>query len=322
MAIESAAGSGLIQKTDFLFSFCREKQPGEGEDSIAYALNECRAMLAVFDGCGGSGAGRYPGLKGKTGAYLAARAACAAWMDWFETLGPAGEPDQELLRQRLMDYLRRCEENGGEDSGSKLLGTMSRRLPTTAAVALCSPGRSGIDVTLQWAGDSRIYLLDGEGLAQLTEDDLGGLDAMQNLSADAPLTNAISLSRDFSIHSARLTMGRPGLLFAATDGCYGYFSTPMEFEHLLLSTLQSAPNIRAWEQSLADAIGKAAGDDSSISGAAFSFGSFDNVKRQLARRCDVVYRTYIYGLESCSREEKQQLWEHYKPHYERLLCRP
>ena len=297
MAIESAAGSGLIRKTDFLFSFCREKQPGEGEDSIAYALNECRAMLAVFDGCGGSGAGRYPGLKGKTGAYLAARAACAAWMDWFETLGPAGEPDQELLRQRLMDYLRRCEENGGEDSGSKLLGTMSRRLPTTAAVALCSPGRSGIDVTLQWAGDSRIYLL-------------------------APLTNAISLSRDFSIHSARLTMGRPGLLFAATDGCYGYFSTPMEFEHLLLSTLQSAPNIRAWEQSLADAIGKAAGDDYSISGAAFSFGSFDNVKRQLARRCDVVYRTYIYGLESCSREEKQQLWEHYKPHYERLLCRP
>ena len=96
----------------------------------------------------------------------------------------------------------------------------------------------------------------------------------------------------------------------------------MEFEHLLLSTLQSAPNIRAWEQSLADAIGKAAGDDYSISGAAFSFGSFDNVKRQLARRCDVVYRTYIYGLESCSREEKQQLWEHYKPHYERLLCRP
>ena len=184
MAIESAAGSGLIRKTDFLFSFCREKRPGEGEDSIAYALNECRAMLGVFDGCGGSGAGRYPGLKGKTGAYLAARAACAAWMDWFETLGPAGEPDQELLRQRLMDYLRRCEENGGEDSGSKLLGTMSRRLPTTAAVALCSPGRSGIDVTLQWAGDSRIYLLDGEGLAQLTEDDPESADPLGRLAAE------------------------------------------------------------------------------------------------------------------------------------------
>jgi serine/threonine protein phosphatase PrpC len=322
MAIESVAGAGLIRRTDFLFSFCREKMPGEGEDSLVYALNECRAMLGVFDGCGGSGAGRYPGLKGKTGAYLAARAACAAWMDWFEAMGPDAEPDPEALREKLTAYLRRCEENGGEDSGSKLLGSMSRKLPTTAAVALCSPARSGIDVLLQWAGDSRVYLLDGDGLAQLTQDDLGGLDAMQNLSADAPLTNAISLSRDFSIHSARLTMGRPGLLFAATDGCFGYFSTPMEFEHLLLSSLQSAPNIQAREKSLADAIGQTAGDDYTISGAAFNFGSFDNMKRQLARRCDLVYRTYIYGLESCSREEKQQLWEHYKPHYERLLCRP
>ena len=45
------------------------------------------------------------------------------------------------------------------------------------------------------------------------------------------------------------------------------------------------------------------------------------LKRQLAGRARLLYRTYIYGLDGCSKEEKQQLWEHYKPNYERLLCR-
>ncbi len=321
MAAESGSETGLIRKADFLLSFCREKVPDSGEDSLAYGLNESWAMLGVFDGCGGSGAACYPALGGKTGAYLASRAACGAWMDWFERLGVGQEPSLEELRQRVLDYLKRCEEQGGEDGSSQLMGRMARKFPTTAAAALCRSGRRGIDVQLHWAGDSRVYLLDSDGLAQLTEDDLGGIDAMENLSEDAVLTNAICLSRDFTIHTARLSMGRPGLLFAATDGCFGYFSTPMEFEYLLLRTLRKAPNVQSWEQSLAEAIGEVAGDDYSISGIAFNFGSFDNVKRQLAHRTELVYRTYIYGLESCSKEEKQQLWEHYRDHYYRLLCR-
>ena len=32
--------------------------------------------------------------------------------------------------------------------------------------------------------------------------------------------------------------------------------------------------------------------------------------------------TYIHGLDACSDEEKQQLWEHYKARYLRHLCRP
>lgn len=321
MANRAAAGNGLMEITDFLFSFCGEKKPDNGEDSFVYALNEKRALVGVFDGCGGSGASQYAAAKGKTGAYLASRATSAAWMEWFELLEDGREPDPEELKSLILRNLKLCEANAGEDSGSKLLGRMSKKLPTTAAAALCRPGRGYVDVLLHWAGDSRVYLLDAKGLAQLTEDDLGGIDAMRNLSEDGVLTNVISLTRNFDIHSARLSLSGPTLLFASTDGCFGYLSTPMEFEYLLLQTLQNASSPEEWEKALFKRIGDIAGDDYTISGISLYAGSFDNLKRQLAARSSQVYRDYIRGLDSCSREEKFQLWEHYKDNYHRLLSR-
>ena len=323
MASKSEEKNNMIGTVDFLFSFCGEKKPGNGEDSVLYSLNMSQALVGVFDGCGGSGASQYGGLQNKTGAYVASRAASAAYRDWFDSLEPGKEPHPQEIKARILEYLRLCESKGGSGGGSKLMGRMSKKLPTTAAVAIARPARGGLaDVQLHWAGDSRVYLLDGQGLAQLTEDDLGGIDAMRNLSEDGVLTNAINLTTDFSIHSARITVGRPCLLFASTDGCFGYLSTPMEFEYLLLSTLQAAPNAAAWEKALEQAVGETAGDDYTVSGMALGFGSFDNLKRQLAGRTGELYRNYIRGLESCTKEEKQQLWEHYKDHYHRYLCRP
>ena len=321
METEISASGGLIRKTDFLFSLSekRKDRKDDNEDSFVYSLNEERCLLGVFDGCGGSGAARYPAMKGKTGAFLASRTASAAWIDWFGSLPRNVEPDTQALQEQVLLWLRRCEEGAGEREDTEK--SRQSRLPTTAAAAVCSLGRGGVDVLLQWAGDSRVYLLDSEGLGQLTEDDVGGLDAMENLTAKARLTNALRLGKDVKIHTGRLTMGRPGLLFAASDGCFGCFSTPMEFEHLLLSTLLRSPNAQSWEQEMRKELGKVSKDDFTLCGAAFGFGSFDAIKRQLARRSDALYRTYIYGLEECSPEEKLQLWQHYKSHYQRLLCR-
>ncbi len=297
--------------TGFLFSVCGEKKPDNGEDSFVYALNESRAMVGVLDG--GPGAGQSPALKGKSGGYLASRAAAAAYLHWFEALQPGQENGAEDVKERLRQYLRLCREQAGAD--------FAGRLSASGAAAICRPARGGADVQLQWAGDSRVYLLDGAGLAQLTEDDMGGLDAMQRQSQDKAPTNVIRLNGDFSIHTARLTVNRPCLLFAATGGCFGQLSTPMEFEYLLLSTLQNAPNAESWEKNLAESIGKGAEDDYSLCGIALNAGSFDELKRQLAGRTSQLYRTYIRGLDACTAEEKLQLWEHYKAHYHRLLCR-
>ena len=258
-------------------------------------------------------AGEIPALKGKSGGYLASRAAAAAYLHWFEALQPGQESDPDDVKERVRTYLKLCREQAGPG--------FSGRLPTTGAAAICSPARGGADVQLHWAGDSRVYLLDGAGLAQLTEDDPGGIDAMQSLSGERRTANRMRGDRNFTIHTARLTMNRPGLLFAATDGCFRHLGTPMEFEYLLLSTLQSSPNAESWESGLSEALGKTAEDDCSISGIALNAGSFDELKRQLAGRSSLVYRTYIRGLDACTEEEKQQLWEYYRDHYQRLLCR-
>ena len=318
MATRTENTNGLIGLTGFFFNVFGEKTPDNGEDGFVYALNESRSMVAVFDGCGGPGGDRYEALKGKTGAYLASRAAAAAYLRWFEDLEPGRESDTGELKDLLRRCLKRCLDHGGENRGGQLPWG---RLPTTAAAAICSVTRGGVDVQLQWAGDSRVYLLDSEGLAQLTEDDPGGVDAMQSLTADRVPDNVIRLGRDYTIHSARLSMGRPGLLFAATKGCFRHLTTPMEFEYLLLSTLQAAPNAESWERNLSESLEKLEKDDCCISGLALNTGSFDELKRQLAGRSSQVYRTYIRGLDACTEEEKLQLWEHYKDHYHRLLCR-
>ena len=311
-----------METISFLFSVSGERKPGEGEDSFVYSVNRSQALLGVFDGCGGSGAERYGKLQNKTGAYLAARTASAAYRDWFEKLDPEREPDADELKSRLVRYLEFCQKQAGE-SGGRIPGRTYKTLPTTAAVALFRPSSGRVaDIRLQWAGDSRVYLLDGAGLAQLTEDDLGGQDAMECLYQERPLSNSVNLTREFTVHAARLTMGRPGLLFAATDGCFRYLSTPMEFEYLLLHSLQSAASPAAWEESLTREIGKVSRDDFTLVGAALGLAGFDDLKRQLAGRTSQVYRTYRNGLEACSEEEKQQLWDHYKNHYYRHLCRP
>ena len=301
----------MMGRTGFFFCLCGEKEPENGEDSFVYALNESRAMVGVFDG--GSGAGQSPALKGKSGGYLASRTAAAAYLHWFEGLQPGQESGAEDVKERLLRYLRLCREQAGAD--------FAGRLSTTGAAAICRPVRGGVDVQLHWAGDSRVYLLDSAGLAQLTEDDPGGLDAMQKLTRDRAPVNEIRLNGDFGIHTARLTVNRSCLLFAATEGCFGKLSTPMEFEYLRLSALQNAPNAQSWEKNLDESIGKTAEDDCSLSGIALNAGSFDELKRQLAGRTSQMYRTYIRGLDACTAEEKQQLWEHYKEHYHRLLCR-
>ncbi len=321
MAEETAPKKNMIGMADFLFSFCGEREPGNGEDSYAFALHENGALVGIFDGCGGSGAARYPGVQNRTGAYLASRATSAAWLHWFEGLEPEGEISVDDLKLQLLRNLRLCEKQGGESSGG-LPGSRAKRLPTTAAAAVCRPCRGGLEVQLQWAGDSRVYWLDEDGLAQLTEDDLGGVDAMQELAEDRPLANAITLSRAFQIHSARRKFTRPGLLFAASDGCFGYLSTPMEFEYLLLQSLRESACAAEWERRMMEAVARVSGDDYTLCGISLGYGSFEELKSRLQRRTKLMERVYINGLDACTAEEKQQLWERYRENYYRLLCRP
>ena len=300
----------MLSTVGFLFSALREREKDLSQVSYLYELDVAGALLGVFDGSGGDAA--FPGLQGRSGGYLAARAACGAYIDRF---GGGAEPSQDApdMKTLLQRYLRICKERGaGEDTDPRSLGC-------SAAVALCRSARAGVDVQLQWVGSARAYLLDEEGLKQLTRDDRGDMDAMEALLSSAAPTRRISLDRDFPLHTARLSVNRPGLLFVATDGCLAGMSAPMELEDRILRSLMTAPSPAAFEETLAESLGTEE-TELALSGACLGFESFDGLKRRMAGRARQLRRDYIEGLEACSTEEKRLLWARYREGYQRLLC--
>lgn len=336
---ENGESTDMISLISYCASLTVEKKRDNGEDCETHSINKDAAYWGVFDGCGGAGSQQCPKFFGKTEAYIASRVVGEAFQNWFESSNPVAGWDVRALKNLVLGNLKECEELVGEKS--LLVGGIKKKFPTTAAAGICYPGKKTIEVDLYWAGDSRVYLLTPQGLAQLTEDDLGGIDAMQNLTDDGVLTNVINLSTDFSIHTGHISLDRPGFIFAATDGCFGYLSTPMEFEFLLLETMltsdcvssdcsgvsdnrRNSPaeeNRLGWQEKLCEEIGKIAGDDYTISGYAIGFGSFDEMKRAYIERANILYSQFITGLNGKSYEEKYALWQRYKNNYYRFICR-
>ena len=322
----------LLDLIDCCISLTVEKKRDCGEDSEKHSFNIDEAFFGVFDGCGGAGAQPCPKCRGKTEAYIASRVVADSFQEWFENREESTVRDADTLKELVVGYLNECNKQVGEKS--LLVGGIKKKFPTTAAAGICRPGTDSVEVDFYWAGDSRVYLLNDQGLAQLTEDDLGGIDAMEKLTDDGVLTNVISLSKDFTIHTGHISMDRPGIVFAATDGCFGYLSTPMEFEFLLLKTMLEADCIslssdndtkaggrkKGWQEKITEVIGKIAGDDYTLSGYAIGFGSFEEMKKRFVPRANYLYSNYIAGLENKSYEEKITLWEKYRSDYYRLLC--
>ncbi len=335
MAVKKGKGRKVdMQKAiDFTLTVLVEKKPDNGEDSaVLSAQRKDAAFFGVFDGCGGSGAKTCAKYFNKTEAYIASRITADAFHQWFE----AGDPEKGWpvndLRARLIQYLEEARDLAGEKSF--LIGGIRKDFPTTAAAAICQPGDRTIEADLYWAGDSRLYLLDKDGLAQLTEDDLGGIDAMENLTSDGVLTNVINLSTDFTIHQAHVSLTQAGLIFAASDGCFGYYSTPMEFEYVLLETMLNSDSVsggnkesegkesKSWESKLTDRMGAVAGDDFTLYGLSFGYGSYENMKKAFYPRANELYNNFIKDIEQRTYEEKLAMWQSYSPNYNRLLCRP
>lgn len=304
---------------DCVFRAVQEKIPENGEDSFCFEIVEDSILLGTFDGCGGSGAKKYDAYRQKTGAYIGARAVAGAVQSWFRAQAASKERgnDGSSLKAYILKSLSVCKDNCGNQGKSLLRGSITKEFPTTAAIACCTRLPKEISVECYWAGDSRVYLLDEDGLAQLTVDDLDGLDAFENISGDGVLKNVISASKDFTLRYGRLTREKPFLVFSATDGCFGYIPSPMEFEALLLDTLLEADSMAAFEAHLREELCQIAEDDFSLVGAAFGYGTFDSMKASLAQRRNVLLKTYISRISRTDPDSRKRLWDRYKQDYYR-----
>lgn len=316
--------SGFLNYADCIIECCQEKIKQNGEDSYYTSLYDNAGIVSVFDGCGGSGAKKYQKFQNKTGAYMSSRVVAGATKDWFaESFGtPEYQNAPALsLKKKIKEYLSICKEVG--DEASALKGLLAKDFPTTASIIIATTKNGiNIDVLCLSVGDSRCYMLSSDGLMQLTEDDLGNVDAMDNLTTDAVLTNVITTSKDFEIHQKRLKVKSPCILFTATDGCFGYLSTPMEFEYLLINTLLEAQSVVDLENKLKTNLIQLSGDDFSFTGLSIGFGSFQAMQNSFRPRADHLRVAYISKIKDATLDEKKNLWRVYKSHYELFLHNP
>lgn len=303
----------ILEWVDCWSNVYQEKIKDQGEDAFVRSLNSRALLVGVFDGCGGAGAKRYPKLQDKTGAYVASRMISGTVRDWFQAACFRGDDfSAQELKDLMRENLTMCYQVGGE--ASRFVSSMVKSFPTTAAFAVCSLREGKIQVDCFWAGDSRVYLLNADGLTQLSRDDLTVPDAMDNLYEDGVMTNMISQSRDFTLHHGYTVIDQPGIVFAATDGCFGYLPTPMDFEYMLVSLLAGSESMDQWEKLLHSAIGTVAGDDYSLSAVVLGYGSFRALQEFASGRAKFLRENYTDSSQR-ERQEKYDLWSTYKPGY-------
>ena len=289
-----------------IFAVNGEMVKDNGEDSFYYGVDANRTIVAAFDGCGGIGSRRYGNFSGKTGAYVASRAVCGGVKAWFEAR------DDQPVKAYIERALKVCGKYA--DKEGRLMGSLGKSFPTTAAIIETVGNTDAVVSKCYWAGDSRCYMLDDLGLHQLSLDDIDGEDAFSNISGDGVLTNVINASTGFEIHEKRLCFKRPCVLIAASDGCFGYLNSPLDFEYMLLDTLMKASSPGDWKKKLDTEIRGYTGDDYTLCVAVYAQDSFQKFKKSMGNRYENLYREYIATDESA--EDK---WSRYKNAYSMYL---
>lgn len=317
-----------IQKSSFIDIFDTMQVIGQairkdqGEDCFYCAMSEQSAVVSVCDGCGGLGARKYDSFAGHTGAYIASRIVSGALHDWYHQNYRECWSDPLQLATSMDKYIRQaykvCEPYVVEKLNIK--GSMIRKLPTTLALAYAEQDRDVIRIHILWAGDSRVYMLDSNGLAQLSKDDTDVEDALENLTCDGVMTNVLSADGKYNINYRTISLNHPAIIFAATDGCFGYIPSPMKFEHVIVRSLVDSNSPEAFKAELRNQFVDYAGDDFSFGMMSFGYGSYENTRRAYIDRLNYLEHVYKDAYdEDCDNECIQCLWKDYKQVYERYL---
>ena len=318
-------GDSLVSYTDLFFVVGGEMKPQNGEDSYAFSINDSHALLSVFDGCGGIGSRKYEMYGGKTGAYLASHFCSVLILDWFKNFCQKGKnldsaylPEVcEELKGEFTQCLDKLKSKAG---GIGIRGSLTRDFPTTTSTVIINKEKGYLKANYIWAGDSRGYLLLEDGMVQVTRDDIYGEDdAYANLSDDGRLENMICADGRFVLNSRSVVCPSRAIVVTATDGCFGYFYTPMEFEYMILSTLAEARTPKEWKEKLDAYMLKFTGDDYTLGIAVVGYKTFSDLKKKYVPRCEALFNEYIRGIETAEPEKRQMLWDRYKIGYYRSV---
>ncbi|MCV7303514.1 protein phosphatase 2C domain-containing protein [Mycobacterium barrassiae] len=282
---------------------------GEDADPLFHTVGQTQ-WIGVFDGLGGAGATVYnmPDGHKRSGAYIASRVACAACARWVEGEAPQATPGKRAigLRDALMSRFAEAKNDLAEPT-SRLRGRLIKALPTTLALAGIHDVRQDhVECDVLWAGDSRVYYITpDEGLVQISVDQLKEpLDAQENLTADSPMSNCIAADEEFYIDEIFVTLKKPLIVLAATDGCFGYVPTPTHFEHVLLSAMVGAETYSELQTRLRESISSYTADDASIAMTHSGWETYGSLKSSFKRRMAKVEK-YVDAFDKARLQREQ-----------------
>ena len=244
-----------------------EKKAEAGEDAdpiLNVQTGRNWGILGVFDGMGGAGARKYTHNLTKeehTSAYWASRFVRDA-VERLMSSRPIGTNPIEYIEKEIHRAIKNkldSEILNFPAAASTVASKLLAKLPTTMALCAYQIVDSHIDVSCYWAGDSRVYMFDGEKFHFLTVDDADAPDGdpFSPANMDLAMNNKICQDHEYRINksSIRVEMdpATPIVLFAATDGCFGYYKNPIEFENMILSVMYNF-DAKQWITKIKDAI--------------------------------------------------------------------
>lgn len=300
---------------------------GCGEDSaFVQNLESGLVVTGVFDGCGNIGFRRYSGANDKTGAYIGSRIAAYAASEFFEqNYSKKGVSYIRRTSTEQLEYVRQLKEHisGKLDEVKARLSRSEENtdisLPTAVSMtATMSAGKFTLCNCI-WAGNSRVYMLDDQGLCQLTTDDIdvNSDDAFAHLRKNGKITNYAGGAGDFKLHSGFTVFARPVILINASSDCFAHFRTPMGFENFLLETMAEASSPSRWMAKLDEILKKASGGEYTLSVACYGFEDFDDMKKYYSMRLIRLQNDFINRQSGSDEKILKQHWENYRSSYYR-----
>lgn len=260
---------------------------GQDQDAPPVANDK---FLIVCDGLGGDGSARHimdSDGQGQKSAYLGSRKLSEICVDFFE------ENYEALLSTDLKKCIERLKVKINEDLTAFLTKYPKTEdskggmvFPTTLAAVVYNEDDEGVNATVIWAGDSRVYMLTEENsLQQLSKDDVvGEFDAC--FGKDCRMSNCISQDEPFFINYASYKLPKRCVIFACSDGCFDFTKSPMHFEMEILKALFDAKKIEPDDLKLSfETVMKKmnSGDDCTLSGVVFNYSS-DDIKGFIRNR--------------------------------------
>jgi len=307
---------------DCLAEICYKPLGDEkGEDAYAYNIaRDDLHTIAVFDGCGGSGAWKYPEFHHASGAFVAAQSMAKGYLGWFDSVSAEDLHDPDTLSQSFLDYSRDILTQLKQSCAPMgVSGSLVKSFPCTASAAVISQEqKDSIGITALNTGDSRVYcLVPGNGLIQLTKDDSrGNPDPLDSLRDNPPLSNMMNADKPYRVSVRQVVLPAPCAVICATDGVFGFVRSPMDFEYLLLKCILFSESAADFERQLQDEVVKITGDDSTCVAAFYGWGSYPEIKRSLEPRFRQVQGIINSIDKARTAEERESViraeWETYR----------